>query len=162
MVWIPVDKRRQHDELLLGGLPDDDWPAMIDEEIERCAAAIKRETKLRSFEMATIKIEGLICAVTSEYSDHVSYSFLAGSSNFMTEHGYLEVCKHTLEFEIPADFNIVAAKVGALNNVKAALEKAFHKRIAEINDKISNLTCLEFNPTEPVTSVDDHSDEIPF
>jgi hypothetical protein len=116
--------------------------------------------------MEKIVIKGMICAQKDRWNESVSYTFVAGEKNCMAEYGYMEVCKHTIEFDIPADFNIVSAQVNALNAAKETLQKEFGARVREINDQIANLLCLTFDPApsgdaEPSAPQEDFS-EIPF
>lgn len=84
--------------------------------------------------------------------------------NFFTFHNtemldsYLTVCPFTIEFEMPEDFNPVLAEIDGLTKQR----NAFMESIVAINDRISNLQCLEFNPAEKAESVAYVDDGIPF
>jgi hypothetical protein len=102
--------------------------------------------------MAKIAIKGFIL----KSKDSWNSDFLTFHNTEMLE-SYLTVCPHTIEFEMPEDFNPVLAEIDGLIKQK----NAFMASIAAINDRISNLQCLEFNPTEPAAGVVE-SDSIPF
>lgn len=102
--------------------------------------------------MAKIEIPGFILKSKDSWRE-----------NFFTFHNtemldsYLTVRPFTIEFEMPEDFNPVLAEIDGLTKQR----NSFMESIAAINDRISNLQCLEFNPTETAAEVVD-SDEIPF
>lgn len=93
--------------------------------------------------MATvhIKIDGFI------HKNKYSRSFVFYQHD-MSEYGDILVGPHTLEFdyELPEGWNPVAAQVSALEKAKATLSAEFNRRVAQINDEISKLQCLEFTP----------------
>lgn len=66
----------------------------------------------------------------------------------MTKYGYVLVCPYEFAFEIPATFNPIAAQVSALEKQRDKVRSEFNMRIAQINDEISKLQCLEFSPRE--------------
>lgn len=109
--------------------------------------------------MATVKFSGYVWAKKESWQTKHSFSWFEGdgSSEWLLSQGHLPVGPVDFSFEMPESFNPITAEVEALNQTKKALEIAFHKRVSEINDRISNLQCLEFNPTETAVS-----DEIPF
>jgi hypothetical protein len=119
--------------------------------------------------MATITFNGHVWAKKEPWDAEHKFSFFEGddSSTYLRgEGGYLPVGAISFEFEIPASFNPITAEVESLNEQKKALENAFYQRIAAINDRISNLTCLTFDPTPdadaaPSAPQEDFS-EIPF
>lgn len=96
--------------------------------------------------MATIKIEGFVVA-RKNWDEKFEYTWAAVE---LKEHGYITVKPQVLEFELPSDFNPTAAMIESLAAEKQKIQAAFSAKIAEINDKISNLQALTFNPTEAV------------
>ena len=91
--------------------------------------------------MKKIKINGFIHARKCPYTDSIDYAFFAFKAD-----DYVTVCDHQIEVSVPDDFNI---EVGMIANLEASKEAAtvqFHKRIAEINNEISKLQCLEMTP----------------
>lgn len=102
--------------------------------------------------MAKIAIPGFILKSKDSWREN----FFTFHNNEMLD-SYLTVCPFTIEFEMPADFNPVLAEIDGLTKQR----NTFMESIAAINDRISNLQCLEFNPTETVAEVVD-SDEMPF
>ena len=55
---------------------------------------------------------------------------------------YITVRPHTIEYEIPDDFNPIPGQVAALEAEKQKLKADFAKRMMEIEDSISKLTCI--------------------
>jgi len=109
-----------------------------------------------------IELKGWIWGKKEVYEREVKYMFFeGGGSNYFSEQGYFQVCEHTVEVELPETFNPVAAQVSALNAKKEAIQRQFTDRIREINDAISNLQCLTFDPSG-TASYEVASDEIPF
>jgi hypothetical protein len=97
--------------------------------------------------MATTKIEGFILAQENWSKNGYIYTW---SPVELKDHGYMTVMPKVLEFELPDDFNPVAAMMDALMSKRKKIQAEFTARIAEINDQISNLQALTFNPTEVV------------
>jgi hypothetical protein len=91
-----------------------------------------------------VKIKGYINATKHVWNDEVSYSF---NTTAVDSYGYVPVMPFEIEFELPSDLNIIAQQVASLEKTKQTLRDEFDKRVAEINDQISKLTCLEFNPS---------------
>jgi hypothetical protein len=94
--------------------------------------------------MATVKIKGYINATKHAWNEDVTYSF---NTMAIDSHGYVPVMPFEIEFELPSALNIIALQVASLEKTKTALRAEFDKRVAEINDQISKLQCLEFNPS---------------
>lgn len=105
--------------------------------------------------MEKIKIEGFILKEKNNWR---------GNGDYYTFHNtemldsYLTVCPHTIEFDVPKSFDPVSAEIDGLVKQK----NAFMASIEAINDRISNLQCLEFNPTEPAVEAVVLDEEIPF
>lgn len=93
--------------------------------------------------MATATIKGFIHANLSNVGHN---EFVFFTSEDMTSYGYAKVMPHSFDIEIPDDFNVVAWKVGALETQKEKLREEFNRRVAQINEEISKLQCLEFDP----------------
>jgi hypothetical protein len=94
----------------------------------------------------TVTVQGFIHAQKCTWTDKVRYDFF--KSEDMTECGYVLVGPHEITLQIPADFNIAAGQISALQKQKDKLHKEFNVRLAQINDEISKLQCLEFTPSE--------------
>lgn len=58
------------------------------------------------------------------------------------ESGYVTVCPHTIEFEVPDDFNPIPGQVAILEAKAKELKAKFAKDMMEIEDSISKLTCI--------------------
>ncbi|AMM14216.1 hypothetical protein AX768_09040 [Burkholderia sp. PAMC 28687] len=107
--------------------------------------------------MATITIKGGIYGRKEALGNGLDYTFFGGTLGGMESHGYISICEHTVVCELPADFNPIAAEVESLNRAKEKLQAEFNARVQQINDRISNLQCLEFNPSESIVQ-----SEVPF
>lgn len=70
------------------------------------------------------------------------FNFDASTSSM----GYVKVCESDVVFDIPDNFNPVAAQVEALRNEEKAVRREFKERVFRINEQISKLQCLEFTP----------------
>jgi hypothetical protein len=115
--------------------------------------------------MTKITFNGHVWAKKERWDREHRFAWYEGddSSTFLRyERGYLPIGAVSFEFEIPDSFNPVTAEIESLNIQKKAIEIAFHKRVAEINDRICNLQCLEFNPTEKAEPIAYLDDGIPF
>jgi hypothetical protein len=58
---------------------------------------------------------------------------------------YTEVCKVQVEFEVPDDFNPVAAQIKVLQAQKDELNRQFLEKLQEIKEQISKLEALEYS-----------------
>lgn len=63
----------------------------------------------------------------------------------MDEHGFATVMPHTLEVELPDDFDPRAKHVEALQAEKTKAMADFQNRMTEIDRQISELTAIEFD-----------------
>jgi hypothetical protein len=59
---------------------------------------------------------------------------------------YLLIGPAEFEFEVPGDFNPIAAQVSALEKQADKLSEEYHRNAAVIRDRISNLQCIEHSP----------------
>ena len=63
----------------------------------------------------------------------------------MEEHGYVTVRPHSIEFDVPDDFNPVPGQIEVLEKEKAQVRKEFNARIAQLNEHIGKLQALTFD-----------------
>lgn len=61
---------------------------------------------------------------------------------------FIKVCPHTIEAEIPDDFDPVPQQIAALNEQKRHLRVKLAEALANIDDRISKLSALTFEPAE--------------
>ena len=66
----------------------------------------------------------------------------------MEEHGYVTVSPCSIELDVPDDFNPVPAQLDLLEKEKAKIRDEFNQRIAQLNEQIGKLQCLEMTPTK--------------
>lgn len=109
--------------------------------------SLRRLRLLWGFEMSkTVRIEGFIQAKRFDRSNEIGYYFV--QSKNMTEYGYMLVCPHVIEFELPPDFNPVAKELEALNAQKEKLRQEFAASVRRIDEQISKLQAIEFTPSD--------------
>jgi len=60
--------------------------------------------------------------------------------------GAIQVCEVDVAFTIPENFSMAAGQIEVLNAKKEAIQERYHADIAEVNDSISKLQCLEMTP----------------
>lgn len=94
--------------------------------------------------MAKIKIKGFV-HVRVDYRGQPEYSFFQTD---MSGHDGFGLCvgETTFEYEPPADFNPVATEVAALEKRKAAALRAYQQTVSEINERLSKLQAITFEP----------------
>lgn len=109
----------------------------------------------------TIEIKGWIYASVSEYSDKLSYEFNVNDFEKWARNElggnwarYRKIMPHTITVEVPSDIDPRSLMLAALERERENVRAELGRRIAEINDKISKVTAIEFTPTE--------SAEVPF
>lgn len=108
--------------------------------------------------MKTIEVKGFVLA-QKNWRDDLEYTF---STIELIEHGYMTVCPHTLTFQLPEGFDPIAAQIAMLQQQRDKLRAEVAKRITEINDQISKLQALPYEPADTPAEVDLTSEEIPF
>jgi len=86
------------------------------------------------------KIEGFISLGLNDWEGKEAYSFTV--FKYQTQDRVL-VMPHTLEFELPDDFDPRGKQVELLKAEKIKLMADFQARVTEIERKISELQCLE-------------------
>ena len=75
------------------------------------------------------------------------YGFTTWSSGEMSEHGYITVAPHDLEFTVPATFNAVAAEVAAIEKKLDTMADEYHGKVANLKERIASLLCIENKPS---------------
>lgn len=109
----------------------------------------------------TIEIKGWIYASVSEYSDKLSYEFGTHDYEKWAMEGmagnwarYRKIMPHTITVEVPGDIDPRSLMLAALERERENVRAELGHRIAQLDDKISKVTAIEFTPTE--------STEVPF
>lgn len=67
-------------------------------------------------------------------------------SDDMEKYGYVLVGGHEFEYEIPADFNPVAAEVAAINKTIDKLTDEHTNKVLQLKGRIQELLCIENTP----------------
>lgn len=89
-----------------------------------------------------MQINGFIFASKDVWDKKPNFTFFA----FDNPTGWVKVCPHTIEFELPEEFSMEAAQIELLNKRKEAVTSEFQRTIALINEQISKFQCLEMTP----------------
>lgn len=61
--------------------------------------------------------------------------------------GFMYVGEFPVSYEIPETFNLNASQIDVLQREKDQISREFAERVKRINDRISELQCVEYNPT---------------
>lgn len=96
--------------------------------------------------MTTKTVQGFIYAHKYDWETEFSYKFL--SFDDFSDIGYILVCPHDLTFTIPDGWNPVPGQIAAMEAEKAKLQKEFMEKVRILNERISKLQAIEFNPSE--------------
>lgn len=94
--------------------------------------------------MAKVEIKGFV-HVRMDYQGRPDYQFFHAD---MSGHDGFGLCvgETSFEYEPPADFNPVATEVAALEKRKAAALRAYQHTVNEINERLSKLQAITFEP----------------
>lgn len=90
----------------------------------------------------TIRIKGFVVYDSCLGYRHTPWDPRIGDNTL----GLIVVGEHEIEFAIPAGFNPVAAEVQALQAQVESEGRKFAHRVAELNDRIAKLQCIEMAP----------------
>lgn len=68
----------------------------------------------------------------------------------MSEHAWAGalVCKVPMSFDLPADFNMTASEIAALEAAKEKLASDFSAAVRQINDRLSKLQAIGWDQSE--------------
>lgn len=83
--------------------------------------------------------KGFILYKKCSWDDRGSYSFKPWE---YTDGGYVTVCPHNNEFEVPDDFDPIPGQVANLNAKALALKAKFAKDMMEVDKEKSKLLCI--------------------
>lgn len=93
--------------------------------------------------MPTVKIK---CAVIGYHFntmvDGAIYWSVASSHSGQLDDKTLHVQNHEFEVDVP-DINVTAQQVASLEAAKVEALKQYQQRVADINERLSKLQCLE-------------------
>lgn len=93
-----------------------------------------------------VTIKGFITLLNPKHAYCGSYDFLlydiTGAS---FADGRVMIMPHTIEVDIPDDFDPRPHQIAALQADRTKLQAAFSARVTEIERQISELTCLEMS-----------------
>ncbi|WP_407059235.1 hypothetical protein ACKZDW_02300 (plasmid) [Ralstonia syzygii subsp. celebesensis] len=105
--------------------------------------------------MKTVEIKGWIFAkpATGWEGAGIKYEFSSFDYEAACARGacnewrsYRKVVEHTIRIDVPDDIDPTALMLKALESERDDLRAAFQMKISEINDKISKLQALTFDP----------------
>lgn len=99
--------------------------------------------------MTTISIPGFIHATPANDWESGADVVDGQRLHFMThedmsEHGYINICPHTLVFTMPEGWDPRAQQIEALKVRKNALTREFSEAVMRIDEQIGKLLALEF------------------
>lgn len=87
-----------------------------------------------------VTIDGFINYRPKRYEWESEFYF---QTTEMQDYGYVTVMPHSIEVDVPPDFDPRGLQIEMLRQKKADLMAEFQKRCTEIEAEISKLTCLE-------------------
>lgn len=90
---------------------------------------------------AVVKIEGFVYELDFGCSEP---SYVMFSSDTQGCEHYTLMGPASFEFVVPDDFNPTAQKLAALERQKADAARDYAREVAEINERISKLTAIEY------------------
>jgi hypothetical protein len=73
---------------------------------------------------------------------------------------FVKVMDHTVEFDVPDDFDPVPAQLAMLDKLEQEARQKLAKQLMEIEDRRSKLLSIEYTPSTAVATVLD--DDFPF
>jgi hypothetical protein len=94
--------------------------------------------------MAIVQIKGFVHAErrhTGEFRFLIRDVDMSGYDGF----GHL-VGEATFDYEVPADFNPVAAELAGLNKQLEEVNREFAAKVRRINEQIAKLEAIEYTP----------------
>lgn len=97
--------------------------------------------------MAKIKIKGFIVASQTSYEKEPSYYFFSFKPNGEHHVQYVTIQEHTIEVDIPDNFDMTPGKIANLQELRRIENAKFAARVKAINEEISKLQCLEHSPS---------------
>jgi hypothetical protein len=95
----------------------------------------------------SIEIKGFITLTKYEWSDKPYYNFIPSAtdpSDCLSD-GTVVIAQHTIRLALPENLDLTALRLKKLLIQKEKVRAEFSKRLAEIEDSINKLTCLENN-----------------
>lgn len=98
--------------------------------------------------MSKYTVEGFITYEKQSWRDKpdISWSVYDPTGKDWTD--AVAVCAHSIEVEVPDDFNPVPQMVAALEEQKRQERLKLAQKLAELDEKISKLTCIEHTAVE--------------
>ena len=89
-----------------------------------------------------VTIDGFICWKKESWKKEGEFSFWGFEVNSM---GYVTVMPHSMEVDVPDNFNPVPDQIAQLEREKAKVRQEFNDRIAQLNEQIGKLQALTFD-----------------
>lgn len=77
-----------------------------------------------------------------------SWSF--NTNEDMTDYGYAMLMPYTIVTEVPRGFDPTAQRIAALEKKRDALRKKFQEEVMKVNEEISKLQAIGYNPNGQV------------
>ena len=96
--------------------------------------------------MAKHTVKGFVTYERSRHASKPTISFTPWKPNPTYFPDTVIVSEHSIEVEVPDDFNPVPAQIAVLNEKKRLLRLALAEQLKDIDDHISKLQALTFEP----------------
>jgi hypothetical protein len=115
--------------------------------------------------MAKTIIEGFVFLYTPQSTkEKPVYTFC--ESDIHNDETFIKVCTHTIEAEVPDEFDPVPQQIAALNEKKRLLRVKLAEELAAVDDRISKLSAISYEPPVTVDALEDdkvfEDENIPF
>lgn len=96
-----------------------------------------------------LELTGYVLARKESYMTEPEFSLSSwdASKSDSNTLNFMYVGEVPITYEVPDTFNLNAAQIEVLQREKDAISREFAARVKRLNDRISELQCLEFNPT---------------
>ena len=91
-----------------------------------------------------VTITGWIHATRNEWEKEYSYRFTGYEHG--EDIGYINVCPHEFEFELPDGFNPVPAEIKALRIERARILAEAQAKAVRLDERIATLLAIEYKP----------------
>jgi len=92
-----------------------------------------------------VKIEGFIVACQWHFEDKPDYGFhttkMDGASD--SRHQYVTICPHTLEFDLPDNFDMSPGIIKNLRDEKTKIRAEAEAKITAIEERIQSMLSIE-------------------
>lgn len=96
-----------------------------------------------------IELTAYVLARKESYMTKPEFS-IASYDASKSEHNtlnFMYVGEIPISYEVPDDWNLTASQIDVLQRERDKISREFAERVKRLNDRISELQCIEYNPT---------------